>query len=176
MRNSLCEGLYKSTQSKPSGTSSESIIRGWILFRFKIGERHDPGAGTVDAVVVFVNGRDLVDILREVELPFAAREGKQDLAGRYAGLPPEEIFLPSPRLLGEPAIYHDYSDDKIAVLGCVCGVVGCWPFRVKIELRDDVVLWSGFEQPHRRAWRYDRVPPFVFDRTQYISALGCKAG
>lgn len=144
--------------------------------RFEIGERHDPGNGIVDAVAVFVNGRNLVDILREVELPFAAREGRLKLAGRYVGLPPEEVFLPSPRLLGEPATYYDYLDGKIAVLGCVCGVVGCWPFRVKIELRDDVVLWSGFEQPHRRAWRYDEVRPFVFDRAQYFSALDRGAG
>jgi hypothetical protein len=46
-----------------------------------------------------------VDILREVELTFAAREGKPDLARSYAGLPPEDIFLPSSRLLGEPTIY-----------------------------------------------------------------------
>ena len=98
------------------------------------------------------------------------REGRPDLAGRYVGLPPEKIFLPSPRLLGEPATYYDYLDGKIAVLGCVCGEVGCWPFRVKIELRDDVVLWSGFEQP-LRAWRHDEMRPFVFGRAQYFSAL-----
>jgi hypothetical protein len=113
-----------------------------------------------------------------VKLPFATREGRPHLVGSYSGLPPEEIFLPSPRLLGEPVTYydHDYSDDKIAVLGCVCGEVGCCPFRVTIELRDDVVLWSGFEQPHRRAWRYDEMRPFVFDRTQYLSALDQQPG
>jgi hypothetical protein len=39
-----------------------------------------------------------------------------------------------------------------------------------------VVIWSGFEQPHRRAWRYDELRPFVFDRTQYLSALDRKPG
>jgi hypothetical protein len=110
-----------------------------------------------------------------VELPFATREGKPDLASNYAGLPPEVIFLPSPRLLGEPTTYcdHDSTEGEIAVLGCVCGEPGCWPFRVEIALRDDVVVWSGFEQPHR-AWRYDELRPFVFDRTQYLSALNQK--
>lgn len=143
--------------------------------RFEIGERCDPVAGSVDAVAAFVNGRNLVDILREVELPFATREGKPDLAGSYVGLPPEEIFLPSLRLLGEPATYYDYFDGKIAVLGCVCGEVGCWPFLVRITIRDDVVLWSDFEQPHR-AWRYDEMRPFVFDLAQYLSALDRQAG
>jgi hypothetical protein len=122
--------------------------------RFEIGERHDPAAGIVDAVAIFVNGRNLVDIFREVELPFATREGKPDLAGSYVGLPPEEVFLPSPRLLGDPTTYydHDSAEGKIVVLGCVCGEPGCWPFRVKIARREDVVIWDGFEQPHR-AWR-----------------------
>jgi hypothetical protein len=139
--------------------------------RFEIGEREDPADGIVDAVNVFVNGRNLVDILREVELPFAAREGKPHLAGSYVGLPPEDVFLPSPRLLGEPATYYDSPEGKIAVFGCVCGEPGCWPFRVRITLREDVVIWSGFEQPHRSTWRYDELQPFVFDRMQYVSAL-----
>jgi hypothetical protein len=120
--------------------------------RLDIGEENIevPVSGTVDRVDVFVNGRNLVDILRDIEMPFAAREGKPHLAGDYAGLPPEEIFLPSSRLLGDPSTYYDYLDGKFAVLGCVCGDVGCWPFRVRIELREDVMIWDGFEQPHRR--------------------------
>jgi hypothetical protein len=149
-------------------------------FRLEIGNREVdvPVSGTVDRVEVFVNGRNMVDILREVELPFAAREGKPNLAGDYIGLPPEDVFLPSPRLLGEPATHYDRDgvEGKVAVLGCVCGDVGCWPFRVRITLRDDVVIWDGFEQPHRRAWRYDELRPFVFDRTQYLSALDRKPG
>jgi hypothetical protein len=146
--------------------------------RFEIGKRDDPADGTVDAVNVFVNGRNLVDILREVELPFAAREGKPDLAGSYVGLPPEDVFLPSPRLLGEPTTYYDHDDPegKIAVFGCVCGEPGCWPFQVKITLQDDVVIWSDFEQPHRSAWRYNEMRPFVFDRIEYLSALGQEPG
>jgi hypothetical protein len=64
--------------------------------RFQIRERHDPAAGIVVAVAIFVNDRNLVVILREVKLPFATREGRPHLAGSYSGLPPEEIFLPSP--------------------------------------------------------------------------------
>jgi hypothetical protein len=103
--------------------------------RFEIGKSKDPSDGVVNAVNIFVNDRNLVDVSREVEMLFAAREGKPDLAGSYAGLPPEKVFLPWPRLLGEPATYcdHDYPNGKIAVLGDV----GCWPFRVRIT-------------PHRR--------------------------
>jgi len=77
--------------------------------------------------------------------------------------------------LSEPVTYYDYdsSQGKISVLGC--GEVGCWPFRVRIKVREDVVIWDGFEQPHRRAWRYDDMRPFVFDRAQYVSDLDRKA-
>jgi hypothetical protein len=87
------------------------------------------------------------------------------------GLSPEEIFLPSSRLLGEPVTFYDNdsSQAEIAVLGC--GDVGCWPFWGKIKLREDVVIWDDFEQPRRRVWRYDEMRPFVFDRAQYLSAL-----
>ncbi len=141
--------------------------------RFEISEIEVPAWGLIDSVDIFVNDRNLVDIVREVELPFAARDGKPRLAGTYISLPAEDVFLPSPRLLGEPVKFYDYdsSKGKIAVLGCGCGDVGCWPFRVRIELREDVVIWDGFEQPHRRKWRYDEMRPFVFDRTQYCSAL-----
>jgi hypothetical protein len=144
--------------------------------RFEIGKRDVPSMGTVDRVEVFVNGRNLVDVLREVEVPFAVREGKLHLAGSYVDLPSEEVFLPSPRLLGEPTTYYDHDSPKgkIAVLGCECGDVGCWPFRVGITLRDDVVIWDDFEQPHRRAWRYDELRSFVFDRTRYLSPLDRK--
>ena len=140
--------------------------------RFEISEIEVPAWGLIDSVDIFVNDRNLVDIVREVELPFAARGGKPRLAGTYIGLPAEDVFLPSPRLLGETTRYpFDGLGGKVAVLGCVCGDVGCWPFRVRIELREDVVIWDGFEQPHRRKWRYDEMRPFVFDRTQYFSAL-----
>ncbi len=140
--------------------------------RFEIGERDDPVDGMVETVVIFVNDRDLAGITREVELPFAARDRKPELAGNYVGLPPEAVFLPSQRLLGEPERYYDDCGGKIAVLGCGCGDVGCWPLLVGITPRGDTVLWEDFEQPHRGHWRHDGLGPFVFDRARYTSALG----
>lgn len=140
---------------------------------FELGKRDGPVDGVVDAVSIFINGRDLVQIVREMELSFAARDGNPDLAGSYVGLPPNEVFLPSRRFLGEPETYDDKDspDDKLAVLGCGCGEVGCWPLLVCITLRKEAVLWSGFEQPHRRHWRYEELGPFLFDLSRYLDAL-----
>lgn len=138
--------------------------------RFEIGERDDPVDGMVETVAIFVNNQDLTKITKEVELLFAARDGKSELAGDYVGLPPGAVFLPSHRLLGEPERYYDDWGGKITILGC--GVVGCWPLRVNITPREGTVLWDDFEQPHRRRWRHYEMGPFVFDRTQYTYALG----
>ena len=86
-------------------------------------------------VEIFVNGRNLKEVIREIERPFAAQEGKPELAGDYDGLPPEDVFLPSRRFLGERERHYDfdYSRGEIPVLGCRCGVVGCWPLLVEIS-------------------------------------------
>lgn len=49
--------------------------------------------------------------------------------------------------------------------------MGCWPFRVGIRLREDVVIWDDFQQPHRPSWDYVGLRPFVFDRREYVSEL-----
>src|SRR5437016_4274829 len=46
-------------------------------------------------VRIIINGRDLIEIVREIELPFATREGSPQIAGAYSGLPAHRVFLPS---------------------------------------------------------------------------------
>lgn len=138
--------------------------------RFEIGERDDPVDGTGETVVIFVNDRDLPRITREVELPFAARDGKPELAGNHVCFPPETDILPSHRLLGRTEGRDDDWDGKFAVLGC--GVVGCWPLRVKTTPREATSLWHDFKQPQHRHWRQDGLVPLIFGLAPYTSALG----
>lgn len=138
-----------------------------------------------DEVDILINGGDLRNLVREVELPFAAEEGSPHLAGGYTGLPPEAVFLPSRRLLGEPSERYDDDEERISLLGCGCGVVGCWPLMARISLDADTVTWSDFAQPHRSedmlfvmgkrglvVWRYEGFGPFVFERDKYVAELG----
>ncbi len=142
------------------------------LIRFEIERTEYPAWGPVDAVGIFINGRDLVDLTREIEIPSADRAGNPHLAGDYAWLPAKTIFPPSRRLMGEPDWRYDTGGGGISVLGCGgCGDVGCWPLQVRIEVRDDVVRWNGFRQPHRSGWDYSGMGPFVFDREAYETAL-----
>lgn len=71
------------------------------------GNRDDPADRIFGVVSIFINGRDLVQIVREMKLPFAARDGKPDLAGGYVNLSPNEVFLSLHRFLGEPKTYYD---------------------------------------------------------------------
>ena len=43
-------------------------------------------------VTILVNGRDLVEMARELELPFAEWEGNPELAGSYRGLGPADVL------------------------------------------------------------------------------------
>lgn len=119
-------------------------------------------------VRVIVDGRDLIDRLRRIELALAATDHERKLAGTYSGLQPYEwADLPMQE-----------EDGRAAVLGCVCGVVECWPFRVRIQIRPQTVIWSDFEGPHGSD-AYASLGRFIFSREQYDAAVAkavAKAG
>ena len=112
----------------------------------------------VDVVRILVDDSDLIDLARRVERPFANAEGHPDIAGGYDGLMPSEWL----------ALPERYStDDRVAVLACACGEIGCWPLRVRVVIEDDRVTWTDFQQPYRESWDLSTLGPFVFDRAQY---------
>ena len=92
------------------------------------------------------------------------------------------LLAPSRHLLGVPSDSEwgeECYDDKTVILGCTCGVVACGMLAVRIDVGDDAVMWSGFENPGEvaevagpEAWNWDEVGPFMFDRRQYEIALG----
>ncbi len=128
-------------------------------------------------VHIIINGRDLLEILRDIELPFATLEGHPHIAGAYSGLPAQRVFLPSRHFLGEPEPLYSDGEGRTHVLECECGEPGCWPLAVRIEVRDREIVWSDFQQPHRRSrsksghWRYDELPSLTFERQHYEQAL-----
>ena len=123
-------------------------------------------------VDIVINGQRLIDLAREVELPFAEAEGRLVHAGEYQNLPPRAVFLPSRSWLPE----NGEEITELLICG-FCGTWGCWPLEARITVEDERVVWSDFCQPHRSkskppVWRYDRLGPFVFDRRQYEAELG----
>jgi hypothetical protein len=125
-------------------------------------------------VAILVDGRDLLDAVREVERPFARAEGDEARAGKYAGMPAAAVAPPARHLLGE----DEWAEEgRVALYRCACGSEACWPLMARIEVDGGTVTWSDFRQPHRGPgspagrWRHDALGPFVFDRAQYDDAL-----
>jgi hypothetical protein len=148
----------------------------------------DPRTGRFSPVDLRINGRSLLELIRELEVPLVRKEVEERLAGGeppeavtlepggYLPLPAHLVFLPSRHLLDQPQSPgfvlepDDPQRGKTRLLGCTCGVSECWMLTVRVELSADEVRWSDFTQFHRQHWRYD-LGPFVFRRVDYERAL-----
>lgn len=113
-----------------------------------------------------IDGRPLSDVVREIELPFAEKEGKISLAGAYGGVP---MGFLADQVRPSSSNPDDY--DCAYLMGCTCGEPGCWPFTAKVSIEGEEVVWSSYEQPHREEWSYSALPPIRFKRSQYEAAL-----
>jgi hypothetical protein len=114
---------------------------------------------TVDLVNFYINGRNIIDIVRDVELPFDSLH-----AGHYIGILPDHFL----------EYYKRDVPGKTYLLQCDCfGTIGCNPLLARVVIEKDVVIWDAFEQPNwgegsrGEHWTYNL--KFVFDRTQYES-------
>ncbi|MEV0582868.1 hypothetical protein [Nonomuraea sp. NPDC050310] len=120
---------------------------------------------------ILIDGRDLREHVRIVELPFATAEGKPDLAGSYKGLSErDKVCWPSTHFLGRPLLQW-LDDGDTVLLGCTCGEWECWPLTAQVQVGEETVTWSGFRNGHRASWDLGALGPFTFDREQYESAL-----
>jgi hypothetical protein len=130
--------------------------------------------GGFGAIRIEIDGCDLAELIRSVELPFATAEGHERIAGKYVGLRPWQLDSAAPEhfMGGRGSHLYCGPHDKTVLLGCECGEPGCWPLMAQVVVSDRDVAWRSFEQPHRRGrWEYDGFSGFVFDRTEYEAAL-----
>jgi hypothetical protein len=126
--------------------------------RIELRVEDAPDLGPV--VRVAIDGRDLIDWIRKIELLHAREDGREDIAGAYAGLRLQEwADLPS---LGY---------GRVAVLGCTCGEVGCWPLGVRIEIRPRTVIWRDILGAFSVEAIYEPLGRFIFDREQYEAEI-----
>ncbi len=139
-------------------------------------ERIATGSGEVhDLVNIYIDGRALTAIMRELESEMAKLEGHPDLAGGCSPFTNSQAALK--HYLGRHSEKWGESKTKTALLECECGCPGCWPLLCKIEMGQDAVKWTEFEQPHRGPnsaasfWDYSSFDGFTFSRDQYLAAL-----
>jgi hypothetical protein len=126
-------------------------------------DHHWSGARRVTPAV---GGRDLIELIGLYE----SSKGF-DAPGDYGGLIIDNFSF------GDLNDYLNGRSEgwpgggRVALLGCTCGVVGCWPLLATVLVTADEVAWDGFQQPYRPERDYSTFGPFVFEPAQYQSAV-----
>lgn len=103
-----------------------------------------------------IDGHDLVELARQVELPFADAHHRPLAVDVRGGI---RQYLMGSRC------------QTACLLGCECGEPECRPLVAEIEVARDTVSWSHFRQGSPDDRSYDRLGPFVFARRDYERAL-----
>jgi|GEM_PF-6737862 len=98
--------------------------------RFSV-EKADSGAGST--VAIWINSCNFLEIVRDVEMPFALKEGHPNMAGQYAQLSLADISDLWAHFHGDTLPYFS-EDNKTHLFGCVCGEPGCWPLQAYIGI------------------------------------------
>jgi len=122
--------------------------------------------------VTIINGRKLLEVVKEYELPYTREEGHEDIADGYEYQLAGELYL---QLTDKS---RRMEEDEVTLLICSdCLEECCWPFVVHSEETDDFVIWKNFDNPFRsenRAdglWDYSGFGPFCFDKAAYMREL-----
>ncbi|MDC0767997.1 hypothetical protein [Streptomyces sp. HD] len=112
------------------------------------------------------------DFWRQEHEEESLEEQERFLLLQHAGLAVSEVGDPMHHFLGDPAPeFGDPSAGTTPVLGCSCGVWGCWPLLTVIATTSEDVTWSAFRQPFRKEWGELSMGPYVFARPAYEAAL-----
>jgi hypothetical protein len=116
----------------------------------------------------YIDNVSLVDLVSGYE-----QAAGYDVPGAYAGIVLDHFNFGdlTAYLTGHPDSAYWAERGVIALLGCDCGEVGCWPLEACVLIGDDLVTWRGFAQPHRPTRDYGSFGPFTFRRSQYERAV-----
>ena len=125
-------------------------------------EETDPARSDRRVFVPTINGSDLRELLRPIEL----QQGAGKLAAAYGGLNRSVHWPLKKHFLGK----GDAEAGRTVVLGCSCGISDCWPFYVQITVGIEDVRWESFRLPFRE-WSYEALEGFRFERWRYEAEL-----
>lgn len=129
--------------------------------RWTDGEKNLP-----DVVEIYIDGVEIVEIFRKIEVPYCEQEGHPNLAGDYGHIPAKELY----RDLSEATIEGSYSYDLGVYPVCCggCGEPGCWSVTFRVRESDEFIWWYKFEH-ERREWKYDL--EFKFLKSDYLKEM-----
>ena len=117
-------------------------------------------------VEIYVDGEKLLDIIREIEAPYAKEEGYPELAGAYGHISPKDLYFG----LGTALIENsDACDNKVYLFCCEdCGDILCWSISFMVKEDEKYVYWYDFKHEHRN-WKYDLT--FRFEKEENEEGL-----
>ncbi|WP_298043345.1 hypothetical protein [uncultured Campylobacter sp.] len=136
--------------------------------KFYLNDYDMKGEGLTE-VVVTINDKPLLELIRQRERSFAAKDGQASVAGDYAYLSLidfKKLFLDA--LL--PNRQLAASDERsVVLLGCPCGIWDCWYLALKIKFETETVKLYEFKNPRRKDWQYGL--EFRIDRVSFVSEI-----
>lgn len=117
-------------------------------------------------VEIYIDGVEITEIFRKIEVPYCEQEGDPNLAGDYGHMPVKELYED----LSEATIEGSYSNKLGVYPVCCggCGEPGCWSVTFRVRESDEFVWWYGFEHEHRE-WKYDL--EFKFLKSDYLKEM-----
>lgn len=117
-------------------------------------------------VEIYVDGVEIAEIYRKIEVPYCEQEGHPNLAGDYGHMPVKELYED----LSEATIEGSYSNKLGVYPVCCggCGEPGCWSVTFHVRESDEFVWWYGFEHEHRN-WEYNL--EFKFLKSDYLKEM-----
>lgn len=115
---------------------------------------------------IYINGQEIIPLLKTIEEPFAIEEGYPELAGGYGHRFTQELYGE----LIEALCEGTYTNREGVELLCCndCGISGCWSIVVFIRQDKNYVYWYKFMHNHRE-WKYNL--SYQFEKNAYMQAL-----
>ncbi|MBR5371334.1 MAG: hypothetical protein IK130_03880 [Oscillospiraceae bacterium] len=103
-------------------------------------------------VEYYINGVCLLDMIREIETPFAEQETPPMKPGDYGHNSREYMAEQFRTALTPGDYYYDYGVELYCCYGC--GESGCWSVCCKFREDGGFVLMTEFRHNHRNNWQY----------------------
>ncbi len=140
------------------------------------------GSDGRDYARIIIIGKELIDLVKEIELPIAEKNGNMESAGLYNYLPAEVIFEPSFHLYRKQSPKYDYnkikyynskSEDKFPILESPDNEGRDWALFVYIRMYSSEIEWINFEKVFKDQTKadpdlqYTGLGPFVFENNNY---------
>ncbi len=139
---------------------------------------------TLPVINMYINDRDLIDLISEVEHKLFAADGEKVVRSNYIGYEVAQFERFSNEMLGRKTY------PRSVLLTCTCTHAECNCIMADIAIETQTVTWSGLRSPwlggktyspfvseeeaFKGGWHpldYSGLGPFTFEREQYLFAL-----